>query len=271
MITMRWRLATRLAVLLCAVLTVPQDAARAQAGSTPVFEPLPNWTLELNGTPSEGAEVHYSRAVGAFLVVAPDLSAPVMLSARTRQVTTVQSLKLAPMASGGYELLPNAAAAQSGSFQRDADGRVLFQVGDDSAVLVQRPWLLGFQNPRHIRDVNTQYDKRADQYVPDAEAMEALKGVGPGVRVVVYFGEWCPHCAEIVPRILRVQQDLGDGGPGFRYYGLPQSMSDDPVTRRLGIKGVPTGVVYRNDEEIGRLYGPAIQRPETALANVLGL
>lgn len=268
---MRWRLATTLAVLLCAILNGPRDAAQAQAGSTPVFEPLPNWTLERNGTPSGGAEVLYSREAGAFLVVAPDLPAPVMLSARTRQVTTVQSLKLAPLVSGGYELLPNAAAAESGSFERDADGRVRFSVGGESALLVQRPWLLGFQNPRHIRDVNTQYDKRTDQYVPDAEAVEALKGVGPGVRIDVYFGEWCPHCAEIVPRILRVQQDLGDGGPGFRYYGLPQSMSDDPVTRRLGIKRVPTGVVYRNDEEIGRLYGAPIQRPETALVNVLGL
>ncbi|MGH9382000.1 MAG: thioredoxin family protein [Thermoanaerobaculia bacterium] len=258
------------AVLLLGVVAVPGGGANAQAAAKPVFEPLPNWTLELNGAPSDAAEVLYSREAGAFLVVAPELVSPALLSARTRQVATVQSLKLAPLAQGGYELLPNAVSGPSGSFERDAEGRVSFQVGDDSAVLIQRPWLLGFQNPRRIRAMNAMYDRRMQQYAPSAEVLETLKGAGSEVRVDVYFGEWCPHCAVIVPRILRIDEALGDGAPEFRYYGLPEAMGEDPVTKRLGLRGVPTGIVYRNGEEIGRLYGTSFERPETGLANVLG-
>lgn len=268
---MRSRTYARAALLLLAAAAASVAPAHTQSMSTPVFEPLPNWTLELNGAPAEGAEVLYSRQAGAFLIVAPELSSPALLSARTQQVSTVQTLKLAPMAQGGYELLPNAVAGQSGSFERDADGRVHFQVGDDSAVLVQRPWILGFQGPRYIRSMNDLWDQRVGQYAPNAEALEKLQGLGSDVRLDVYFGEWCPHCAQVVPRILRVEEALGDGGLEIRYYGLPQSMGDDPVTKRLGLTGVPTGIVYRDGEEIGRTIGKSFERPESALVDVLGL
>lgn len=268
---MRSRTHTHAAALLLAAAITAAVPAHTQSTSAAVFEPLPNWNVELNGTPSDGAEVLYSREAGAFLVVAPELSSPALLSARTQQVSTVQTLKLAPMAQGGYELLPNAVAGQSGSFERDAEGRVSFQVGDVSAVLVQRPWILGFQGPRYIRAMNDLWDQRVDQYAPNAEALEKLRGVGSDVRLDVYFGEWCPHCAQVVPRIMRVGEALGDGGLKIRYYGLPQSMGDDPVTKRLGLTGVPTGIVYRDGEEIGRTIGRSFERPETALVDVLGL
>jgi thiol-disulfide isomerase/thioredoxin len=267
---MRSRNSVIVGVSLTAVLSLPGAPVRAQAAARPVFEPLPNWTLELNGTPSDTAEVLYSRDAGAFLIVAPELPSPTMLSARTRQVASVQSLKLAPTASGGYELLPNAVSGQEGSFERGADGRVRFTVAGESAVLVQRPWLLGFQNPRQIRAMNAQYDSRAGQYAPNAEALEELQAAGADVRIDVYFGEWCPHCAQVVPRVMRVEEALGDGAPKFRYYGLPESMGDDPVTKQRGLTGVPTAIVFRNGEEIGRVYGPSFERPETALAAVLG-
>jgi thiol-disulfide isomerase/thioredoxin len=259
-----------LAAILAAVLTLPGDPALAQAATQAVFEPLANWTLELDGTPSDAAEVLYSRDAGAFLIVAPELPSPTLLSARTRQVASVQSLKLAPTADGGYELLPNAVSGQEGSFERDAEGRVRFSTAGKSAVLVQRPWILGFQGPRKIRAMNAQYDRRARQYAPNAEALAELQEAGDDVRVDVYFGEWCPHCAQVVPRVLRVEEALGDGAPKFRYYGLPEAMGNDPVTKQRGLTGVPTAIVFRNGEEIGRVYGPSFERPETALAAVLG-
>lgn len=268
---MRSRMTFCAVALVLAVVAATGGPALAQSTAAPVFEPMPNWTLELNGTPADDAEVLYSRQAGAFLIVAPELSSPALLSARTQQVSTVQSLKLAPMAQGGYELLPNAVAGQSGSFERDAEGRVHFQVGDASAVLVQRPWILGFQGPRYIRAMNDLWDQRVDQYAPNAEALEKLRGVGSDVRLDVYFGEWCPHCAQVVPRIMRVEEALGDGGLKIRYYGLPQSMGDDPVTERLGLTGVPTGIVYRDGEEVGRTIGRSFERPETALVAALGL
>lgn len=268
---MRSRTYTCAVLLLLAVVAALAGPARAQSTAAAVFEPLPNWSLELDGTPSEAAEVLYSRQAGAFLVVAPELTSPALLSPRTRQVSTVQSLKLAPMAQGGYELLPNAIAGESGSFERDADGRVHFQVGDVSAVLVQRPWILGFQGPRYIRAMNELWDQRVDQYAPNAEALEKLRAVGSDVRLDVYFGEWCPHCAQVVPRIMRVGEALGDGGLEIRYYGLPQSMGEDPVTKRLSLTGVPTGIVFRDGEEIGRTIGQSFERPESALVDVLDL
>lgn len=257
--------------LLLAVVALSGRPAQGQSTAAPVFEPMPNWTLELNGTPAEDAEVLYSNQARAFLVVASELPSPALLTVRSGQVSTVQSLKLAPMAQGGYELLPNAVAGQSGSFERDADGRVSFQVGDVSAVLVQRPWILGFQGPRYIRAMNDLWDQRVDQYAPNADALEKLRGVGSDVRLDVYFGEWCPHCAQVVPRIMRVGEALGDSGLKIRYYGLPQSMGDDPVTKRLGLNGVPTGIVYRDGEEIGRTVGKSFERPESALVAALDL
>src|SRR5690606_38059092 len=110
--------------------------------------------------------------------------------------------------------------------------------------------------------------ERSRQYAPDADVLAAVRQAARGVRVDIYFGEWCPHCALIVPRVLRVEEALADSPIEFRYYGLPEGVTGDPVAGKLGLNGVPTGIVYRDGKEVGRLIGRPFEVPEQALAAI---
>ncbi len=71
----------------------------------------------------------------------------------------------------------------------------------------------------------------------------------------VYFGSWCPVCGRLVPKILKLQSDLKGAKIQFEYYGLPQPMSDDPITAKENLNGVPTAIVYVDGKEFGRQDG----------------
>jgi len=86
--------------------------------------------------------------------------------------------------------------------------------------------------------------------------------------VRIYFGSWCPHCREHVPFLLRVEDDVKNPKIQFQYYGLPPGL-DDPEAKKLGIKGVPTGIVYVNGKEVGRLTGAGWNTPEVLLSKIL--
>lgn len=235
----------------------------------PIFEPMAVWNLAVDGQASDAAEVYYSRAAGAFLVLAPEFQEPVLLSARTREVASLQALKVAPQGDGTYQLLSNAIDKVYGSFQIENPSTVRFSAEGKEGVLTKRPWLTGPQTATHIRAMNMQYDRDARAYKPDPDAVARLKAETDPIHVVVYFGEWCPHCAKIVPTVLGLQEALGKSDIQFSYYGLPTTMSDDPITDKMELKGVPTAIVYRGSKMIGRIYGTPWEHPGQALLSVL--
>jgi len=73
------------------------------------------------------------------------------------------------------------------------------------------------------------------------------------VRIEVFFGSWCPHCREIVPQFLKSIQSIGNHGFEVTLTGVPHPPFDTYApAREKGIRGVPTFIVYRGDEELGR-------------------
>ena len=55
----------------------------------------------------------------------------------------------------------------------------------------------------------------------------------------------------------------------FEFYGLPSPFDKEPEAKRMGITGVPTGVVYHGTKEVGRIAGGEWSIPELAIKKVL--
>ncbi len=85
----------------------------------------------------------------------------------------------------------------------------------------------------------------------------------------VYFGTWCPVCGRLVPRVIKLADELEGSKVRFEYYGLPQPMSDDPITKADKLHGVPTAIVYLGDKEVGRLSGGDLNAPEKSIARLV--
>ena len=264
------------AVLLSAGPAAPASGQRFSPAADQVpadsllreFQPIGELLLEVAGKDVPGAEIYRSERAGAILVISPELPAPVLLTPGAKRVETVHLMKVAKRPDGSVDLLADAVLEPQGQFRMAEGQQVAFQVGGKQAVLKPRPPLLGRQTAAGLEAYNPEYGRLAAAYTPSQPILNQLKKV-KDIEVTVYFGSWCPVCKETVPRVMRVADELAGTDIEFSYYGLPQPMSGDPVTGRLDLTGVPTGIVFRDGKEIGRVLGNSWKIPELALQRVL--
>ncbi|MEM7352456.1 MAG: thioredoxin family protein [Acidobacteriota bacterium] len=241
---------------------VPADAVFSD------FKPTGDFLFDLGGKTLDNAEIYLSDRAAAYLVIAPELASPILISPRTQSVESVSFMKVSKRDDGTIDLLADASFDRLGSFSI-ANQEVVFQVKGQAAKLKARPPLLGKQYADGLRGYKPEYARLADGYNPAAPSLKALKEQGQDVRVLVYFGTWCPVCGRLVPRIIKVEEQLAGSKVTFDYYGLPQPMTDDPVTERENVRSVPTAVVYSGGKEIGRLSGADLNTPEKSIYKLI--
>ena len=255
--------------LALAALLACAPALEAQGGRLVGFEKTGDFLVELDGVPADSVSVYKSTSAGALLVSGGDLAAPVLIRPRTRSVEKISLLKIAENPNGTLELLPNPAYGSEPPFQVD-ELDVVFQVEGRNVRLKPKPALLGFQNALGIYAHSPEYEVRKTAYATDDGVLGKLRAEGRDVRVQVFFGTWCPACGQMVPRILKVAEEMRGSKIQFAYYGLDRQFSGDSEAKRLGIKSVPTGVVWVDGVEVGRISGNGWRSPEAALRDLLG-
>ena len=270
------RMVAALAALTVAALVVAAGPLEAQS---PVdkrqsgFELIDDYVLEVNGSIAGDASLYASRETRAILIVSQDLPAPVLLWPRSRSVETLQMLKVARQEGGTAEILPDPVIAVHAPFIIDSP-RVSFLVDGVAAALAPKPPLLGLKNTSEMASYSFAYKQRASAYAPQSEVVEKLRSQNKDVRVRVFFGTWCPACGQMVPRLMRVAEGIGeDAALRVEYYGLAQgeAFSRDPEVKKFGITQVPTGVVLLDGKEIGRISGNQWRSPEARISELLGI
>lgn len=232
------------------------------------FQPNGDLILELDGEATD-AELYFSDRAGAFLIMGPMLSSPVLVGTRTGVVETVHLMKIMRRPDGSIDLRADASLEALGRFTIEGT-EVTFDLKGQAAKLRPRPDLLGSHERQTLREYKPSYSQIADSYQTRPAALAALRQVTGDVRVQIYFGSWCPTCGRLVPRMLRLDEDLdGTSKLSFDYYGLPRDMSSDPVAERDKIHGVPSGIVYVDGKEVARLSVQELNEPEVALQKIL--
>ena len=255
-----------LAIPALALLAAPPPIAAQTAD----FQPI-DYLVTLDGAEIE-ARVWQSRIAGEMLILSGQLASPVRLVLREARAETVQFMKVDERDDGGVTVLPDASDRQLGKFtvSKDAAG-VAFGMDGKTVELRQKPPLLGSQDLGGMKGYSRDYVRLAEQYKPSQAFIDRLRAESRPVRVEVYFGSWCPFCQEMVPRMMRVAEELDGSKIEVGFYGLPQgaAFEADPKAKALDIHGVPTGVVYIAGKEIGRIQSNGWKIPELTLNSML--
>lgn len=234
------------------------------------FQVTGDFVFELDGVEPEHAEVYHSERAVAYLVMAPELSSPLLINPRTRSVESVHLMKVAKRDNGTIDILADAAIDVIDQFEIDVESQTLtFNVKGKPAKLKPKPYLLGLHNGEDLKNYKPEYSREAETYGPVPASLQALKAQGRETRVRVYFGSWCPACTRLVPKILRVADEVQGSKIDFEYYGLPRPLTDDPEAGRMKIHGVPTAIVFVDGKEVGRLTGNQWTNPEISLTRLL--
>ena len=273
---MRFRVLTCRAfmpALLAVALLLPLVPAGAQMiPPHPVlrdFEPIGEYVLVVGGAPLPGVKMYKSEKAGsAVLMVGPGIKSALLLMPRDRAVQRVEPAKVVVGPDGRAFLLADARPVRESGLTPEGM-EVSFTVEGKPARLKEKPYLLGLHPGKDLLDHDVAYAFRAKQYNPSPALVRALRQAAQPIRVRVFFGNWCPHCQQMVPRILRLSEALAGSQVRFEFYGLPSPFDKEPEAKRMGITGVPTGVVYRGTKEVGRIAGGEWSIPELAIKKIL--
>jgi len=261
-----------------AVLAAASPAAAALAQGVPSdttlrgFQPSSEYILVVNGNPVPAAEIYKKDQPPAILILTSALPSPVLMAPGAGNVETVNLMKVAKQKDGTVDLLADAVLAPVGPFQVDSSGSPTFTYQGKKVSLTPRPALRGLRKGSELLANIPEYVHNSQGYKPNAAAIAALKADRKPVTVHVVFGSWCPHCREHVPLLLRVENEVKNPNIKFEYYGIdtPPEGWKDPEVKRLGVKGIPTAIVYVNGLQAGRIEGATDwSAPEVALSKVI--
>ena len=259
--------AARCTVALIAVAVLAKAPLAAQTLSG--FSASTDYVLEVDGQPAQNAKIYWSQPSRMFLIVLKDQPTPLLVEPMTRQVKSVPLVKIASRPDGTVSILEGAVMTPRGVLAMTPDGVATFGVDGRAYRLQEKPPLLGWQTPEAISAYNSLYTTRADAYQPQAAAITELKQQSADVKVTVYFGSWCPFCQQKVPMAMRLARELAGSKVKFDFYGLPHGFSNDEQAQRFNVKQVPTGIVFKNGKEIGRINADGWAAPEATLKNLV--
>jgi len=104
------------------------------------------------------------------------------------------------------------------------------------------------------------WQERGEKYVPYPDVIELLRSA-PAAEIDVFFGSWCGDSFEQLPLLLTALKAAGNPGLTVTLIGVDRA-KDEPQGRgkAAGVKRVPTIVVRRGGEELGRM----IETPSSA-------
>ncbi|HZI94699.1 MAG TPA: thioredoxin family protein [Patescibacteria group bacterium] len=262
-------------LVLCVALAAAVCGGVARAQTLPAqkrtwFENF-NYLLAIDGVASPQARVFSTNGRPAVLVMAPEFKQPLVIDVTGREVKTVNPAMIEKGPIPEQVLLPDTEIVGPPSpYTMDGDAVVFFLDGR-KVRLGPKPPLLGPATSEELIAQLPAYRKGMQEYAPAESDTVYLKGYKLPVRVEVFFGSWCPHCREAVPRFLKSMSVASNDNIKVSFVGVPPPpFGDYPPAKEKNIKGVPTFIVYAGDKEIGRVSAvPGDSSVEHELVKIL--
>jgi|Deesub1362B_J571_1020462.scaffolds.fasta_scaffold01157_3 thiol-disulfide isomerase/thioredoxin len=118
---------------------------------------------------------------------------------------------------------------------------------------------LGYVTAETLLKEYPKFRKSYDQYRPDSTIVEKLKAWDKDVDVLTVLGTWCSDSRWQVGRFLKVMDLAGNEHFKLKFFGVDRTKKDkEGLTEKLGIKRVPTFIIYYQEKEVGRI----VERPK---------
>ncbi len=195
-------------------------------------------------------------------------------------VLSLESLELRDLPLSGFTF--NGTGAVSGKVDskvvarasRFGDGRSTFYLAtldDHTVVIASHRGLSGPTDREELFAAVPSWQRRAQAYEPESDAVETLRAVDRDVEVTVALGTWCGDSRNYVPKLLKTLEQAGN--PHIKldlmaiYRGFNQPAD---FIRGERITNVPTIIVREAGTETGRVVEtPGGGSVETDVAAIL--
>jgi thiol-disulfide isomerase/thioredoxin len=261
-----WQLHYALVLLLAGVFASASAQTTPPAGLPHDLQRISDYFLLVDGE-QVPAKMYQSDRPSAVLVTSSALPSPVLLMGSSASTVTAAAIEEKP--GDVVTLRSDAVLTPQGAFHY-TDPDIKFTVAGKATILRVQPPMLGLRQAGEVTTHNPEYLSSAKVLPVNGQAIAALQKEGRPVTVRVYYGSWCSHCRRLVPHAIRLEQELKGSKIHFEYFGVSPKFTSDPEVRKAVIQSIPTGIVYVNGNEVGRILGDqAWQSPESTLRIIL--
>ena len=114
------------------------------------------------------------------------------------------------------------------------------------------------------------YTKGLSSYAPDSTAVKYLRTRLPKYTVITLMGTWCEDSQNLVPKLAKTLQAAGFPMSQFSLYGVDRSKKTNGVeAQTYNVKLVPTIIIFRGTEEVGRIVETVKDNIENDLAQII--
>jgi len=129
--------------------------------------------------------------------------------------------------------------------------------------------LIGYCNIEGLQkgDYGTHFNNHYDIYEPSKASIKKLERKLDNVEITIVLGTWCSDSKREVPRFYKVLDDAGYNDSLVKVIAVNRDKKAVFFDiDKLDIQRVPTFIIYKNGEEIGRI----IETPKKSLEKDLG-
>lgn len=134
----------------------------------------------------------------------------------------------------------------------------------------QSQHVVGATTLEEIAEEDKVFQIYIDRYQPDEDAVEFLKSVEDSVSLIVFIGSWCRESKKYIPGLIKTLEVVDSPYITLKYVGVDeQKKIPETFLKTFQIKYIPTVVVQKGREEIGRIEEAPQQLIEQDLVEVL--
>ncbi|MCW5893930.1 MAG: thioredoxin family protein [bacterium] len=206
----------------------------------------------------------------AFLVTGSVFGRPVWVTTAPTSARLLDPARVTPSPSDAETMRVDTGGPQQDFLGVRFSGPDLVLDRDGVALtLTQAPPILGERTGAELLAALPEYRRNAARYEPDAASVAVLRRATQPLELLVFFGSWCSHCEEMVPRLLKVMQEAQGTGLTVRFHGVPADGAPDKVADAMGVRALPTGVLRRDGKEVARMDVDDWEHPDKSLARLV--
>lgn len=137
-------------------------------------------------------------------------------------------------------------------------------------VLAQGGSLTGPLTLSEITENDHVFEIYIDRYQPDDEAIAYLKAYQDTAEVVIFYGSWCRESKKYLPGLIKTLQSAANERIQVHIIGVDaQKKVPAEFLNMHQIEYIPTVVVLKGNEELGRIVEKPLERIETDLVEIL--
>ena len=232
-----------------------------------VWERSCRFSTEVDGGKTRPGTVYERRGTPEMLGQMPDGSW-FLLQPQERQVLALAKDKV-KQAPGSSQATLGDDLPESGSAVRLTKNGLTFDVEGKFVKVLPTPPLLGEVHVEDFLDLCPDYEQRVETYKPDAKTVSRLAKAEGGRTVEVFFGSWCPHCQQVLPKLIKSLRAADNSKIEVKWIGLPRMFLNEPQAKERDVTGVPTIIVMEGEHEVGRFSGVEKVPVEVSLANLV--